>query len=267
MQFDHRSIKPAAQDQLAMITSHPSIAAALRCGGYFAGGFPRYLARGGLPLDYLDCALTHNSGDIDIFFPTLDDAMRGTQEFLGYRSFAGFCSEKTVTVAEHRIKVQLVNHPDMIRGNPEACVKTFDFKNCAVWMHGMSVMVPDGWDEIEEQRLLDIQSVASPFLGGRIIKYLRKRGYLGLTSGSRNHIKEWMLRAARGEFDDMFNEIHLSGVKSALKKIVSKRGLIDSEDLSILIGLVKTSVKDSDIYGLTREVDLAMHTLERRQNG
>lgn len=270
MKFKYRKIGPDAQEQLALIMRNPGISTALKHGGYIAGGFSRWLARGGLPFDYLDPKRNGPgpwAGDVDIFFPDAASAAAAVENFHGGRvSFAGFCRERSVEIDRRFIKVQLVNHPDMIRGEPERCVEAFDFKNCAAWVHGLGVMVPDGWDEIEERRLLDVTNSKSPFLGSRIKKYIRRHGFVGLTELSREHVKAWMISAARSEFAAIFDSDHMDRARASLEDFVSNKRLVSDEDLTILIGAMTSHVPDSDFYGIKQQVDLAIHELRRRQS-
>lgn len=270
MQFKYRRIGIEAQEQLALIMRNQHIGVALKHGGYIAGGFSRWLALGKLPFDYLDVKSRFGElpqkGDIDIFFPSHNAAAAAVSEFHGSReSFAKFARESTIDVGSNVARVQFVNHPDMIHGDPDRCVESFDFKNCATWVHGMGVMVPDGWEELERERLLEIMSAKSPFLGSRIKKYIRRHGFLGITESSREHVKAWMLKAARVEFGETFSSNHTCGVHSALKSLVSKHGLVSSEDLTIIIGAVMTTLPDPEFYGDQVQVDLAVHELSRRQ--
>ncbi len=236
-------------------------------GGFIAGGFARALLRGDSLRDYFTLENSCSSdgmgsgwhaGDVDVFFTSEEGARKVTSSFNDRRSIAGFAQENTEWVSfvsgklanvrgDLSFKVQLVDRPDLVSKTPEECISRFDMVNCQVALVGDVLIHPKDWHELEASRKLRINQIHSPFLGSRILKYLKYRGYEGIEESSYPLLVEWLAKAAGDNFPG-FTDRHLSGVQSAVKRLVGG-GHIDKSDLIMFLGKWTENVElNGDTY-------------------
>lgn len=150
------------------------------------------------------------------------------------------------------LKYQLVG---CIFGNPKEIVTSFDFKNLEVGYY---------YDEKKKDYLciyssnakntveLDIRHTRSPFLMHRIYKYINYRGFKSVTEDSKQHITDWLIKAASGyyyENTDKCPSIYVDLVNNYfVKKFLSNRDIIADEDLVYLIGKIKEKEYEIEKY-------------------
>lgn len=117
-------------------------------------------------------------GDVDVFFNSIHDATASVPKS-ARRSQAGFAKE-----LHDFVKIQLVDDPGLIKPTIQETLESFDIVNCRVAINHRHVVIADDWREIESKQLLRIGRNDTPFLGGRLLKYLKYRGLEGLTEDS-----------------------------------------------------------------------------------
>jgi len=250
-------------------------------GGFIAGGFARALLRGDSLHEYVSQddgkgVYTH-AGDVDVFFTSEEGAKKTTSSFKDRRSMAGFAQEtmdwvsiNSAAIPEKRdinFKVQLIDRPDLISKTPEECISRFDMVNCQVALVGDVLIHPKDWRELEASRKLRINQIHSPFLGSRILKYMKYRGYDGIEESSYPLLVEWLAKAAGDNFPE-FTERHLHGVQNAVKRLASG-GHIEKSDLIMFLGKWTENIEiGGDTYqmranGQTIQVDWALNQIEQ----
>lgn len=185
---------------------------AFSCGGFLAGGFPRFFlgaSAGYLTIDHpiwseslLKMYIT-NGGDIDVFFRSPENHKKfvsllttgdGTQRNLfsvtaTARSFAGFAvnieiSDKSMSFP--KVKCQLIN---TVYGEPAEIISNFDFANSMVALDEKDFYVVENWENIEKQTSLHIVNSSSEVLINRVRKYAKKYGYQQFTPSSLEKLK------------------------------------------------------------------------------
>jgi hypothetical protein len=244
----------------------PVIQEAMDAGGWICGGFPRAILMGHDPLEYLSGDRdTVYFRDIDVFMPTSESAEKviSSPSFTSsHPSVGGFCREWVYDAWNTRLnssfKVQVVNHPSLIRPTLEATLDRFDFLNCQVAISGDRIIYPKRWHEIESQKLIKIHNVSSPFLGSRIMKYMSSRGMLGITEDSYDGLTEWLCRAANDKFEG-FDANHVAGIENAVRCLRAS-GMVSRENLIFFIGkwLDSSHLLDHDVtYAESMMVDWA----------
>ena len=284
--FDHTILTEKVQADLKKILRNPLIDTALSNSGYLAGGFVRSALKGDNIMNYLMPPYLKKSeetrpGDIDIFFER-EDGVAACSNLLnkpgvtgGPRSIGGFAIEKNISGREidssfngGQIKVQLVDHKQTCGKPMLETLGNFDFTNCAVAMTKDKIFIPRGWREIEEDNLLDVISSASPFLGSRILKYFRCRGFSKLTERSRETILEWTVRSLHGKFEG-YDKSHTAGIESNLKAMANNINLVPTNDLTLFLGKWQVAINTSSgDYGPTHtiSVDFALNEINKRNH-
>jgi hypothetical protein len=243
----------------------PSIDSTLSVGGWLCGGFARHLLLGGSIEEYLapmrEKGQALHAGDVDLFFPSVDAANKATNSTLARPSQAGFAKEMHESWRRQRVKVQLVDHPDLVQPTIEDTLSHFDLVNCQVGIDGEHIYFPDDWEEVESQRLIRIAHNNTPFLGSRVLKYLEQRGLAGLTEDSYEKLHGWFAHAGNDFAEGGWNAQHISGIKGHVKRL-RDRGLMRREDLIFFLNKWKV-VSHEKQYGMsfTYEVDWALNEL------
>jgi len=257
---------------------------ALFNGGFVAGGFARALLRGDSLREYLSQSDGKggygHAGDVDVFFTSEEGAKKTTSSFKDRRSMAGFAQETmdwvsmtSAAIPEKRdinFKVQLIDRPDLISKTPEECISRFDMVNCQVALVGDVLIHPKDWHQLEASRKIRINQIYSPFLGSRILKYVKYRGYDGIEESSYPLLVEWLAKAAGDNFPG-FTERHLNGVQKAVKRLLND-GHIGKSELIMFLGKWTENVElDGDTYqmrasGQSTQVDWAMNEIRNSVN-
>jgi len=243
-----------------LLTRVPIIDEALDKGGWICGGYARQLMLDQPTSEYFRPFKETDRylpvGDVDVFFNNIQDVTASVPKS-ARRSQAGFAKE-----IHDFVKVQLVDDPGLIKPTIQETLESFDIVNCRVAINHRYVIVTDDWQEIESKRLLRIGRNDTPFLGGRLLKYLKYRGLEGLTEDSYESLTGWLAHAGNNFSDGSWTTQHLIGVKDSVKKL-RNRGLVRREDLIFFIGKWKEAIQERH-YGrsFTYEVDLALNELE-----
>lgn len=234
----------------------PIIDEALDKGGWICGGYARQLLLDQPANKYFRPATKSDEyvpmGDVDVFFNRLEDAAavipKGAAPSVG-----GFAKE-----IRNFVKVQLIDDPDLIKPTIEQTLESFDIVNCRVAINHRWVIVTDDWWEIESKRLLRIGRNDTPFLGGRLLKYLKHRGLESLTEDSYEALTGWFAHAAGDFKEGSWKQQHLAGVRGHVKALRSK-GLVRREDLIFFISKWKEVVNERHYGGsFTYEIDWAL---------
>jgi hypothetical protein len=189
-------------EDLKLLTSCPAVSDALSRGGWIAGGSIRAILSG-LPLaSYTDSNLNNGlAGDIDIFFKSKSDADAAVRSRIyrgRMRSFGGnasqFYDDLSINEEPRSITIQFVDSEKLCLPLEDS-LRQFDFLNCMVAFDGKSIIIPVGWETIEKQKLLHIANDETPYLASRISKYMRRRGYVGVTPESRDRLHSWLVKS------------------------------------------------------------------------
>ena len=274
--------------------SHPIINDILSVGGIIAGGFARQCMLGNSVIKYT----IDNGGDIDIFFKCAEDADRALKivqasnltlsahynrdnRDIGVlrisRSITGIATNVIMEThndinkwkdinSRSRIKIQLINE---FFGKPKDILNTFDFTNVKCAITKDNVYIDNNFYNIESQKKIDIVNISSPLLAARIVKYLRARGMLGITSRSQSMLKDWCVNFCSGIYDNPLFDLTSKQVNnSCMASIYSflyMQGFLDKEILSkdaiiLFLGMFKKNHWNSTVGGYS-SIDLAVNAL------
>lgn len=254
-----QALSDRARSELnALMARIPLINEALDKGGWLCGGYARQLMLDQPADEYFRPTrerITAPAGDVDIFFNSVEDAAAATPKG-AFRSQAGFAKE-----IQNFVKVQFVDDPGLIKPTIEETLLSFDIVNCRVAINHKHVVVPVGWRELEASKLLRIGRNDTPFLGGRLLKYLEHRGLEGLTDDSYEMLTGWLAHAAGDFREGGWTPRHIHGAEGHIKRL-RERGLVKREDLIFFIGKWKQIFRERT-YGqsFTHEVDWALHEM------
>lgn len=253
----------------------------LELGCTLAGGFVRALYRGDSLPDYFAQTKDGLPGDIDVFLPPGLKPSDVHDEFPTpkgklERSHAGFgwnfvlYPRRTSIIDEHSIRVQLIDYPEFCSKDPVSVVDRFDFTNVTIAISVVSgtpiLTVHRDWKGLEDSRTLGIRNVTSPFLGKRIVKYLRRKGLVGVSSDSAPRITEWLARCAKdGNFvldGRSFDILAKEGVMSLFAN-----GFAPKEDIIMFLGRWEVVVSDRKMGDYTgfhsnESVDWALNQMQ-----
>jgi len=262
-------ISDSVRSTLMGILSRKEIKIALDNGGFIAGGFARALLRNESITQYLTDFNDRSPGDIDIFFKHKANADAAIAQ-LGhdlYPSQGGFAKEGTSRLlfdtdgyTNWTFKIQLVDSTDLIFPTVEETLARFDFVNCQVALDGTDLIYPREWHDLEKNMLLKIANINAPFMGSRVNKYLKQRGYKGLAPESQEVFQDWLIKAATSDFEG-FDDKHKHGLEHAVKTLFSN-GVVPKESLVLFLGKwkeIRTTWKYSSRS--TYEVDWAHHAV------
>lgn len=249
----------ARADFRSIIGKLPYVDEALDNRAWICGGFARHLMLNRPTKEYFKRTLESEEyvppGDVDVFFNSREDAL-ATIPKAAHRSQAGFAKEIYDT-----IKVQFVDDPDLISPTIEETLSNFDIVNCRVAMNHRHVIISDDWQDIESKCLLRLGRNDTPFLGSRIMKYLKYRGLEGLTDDSYETLTGWLAHAANDFKDGNWKNQHLTGVQRGVKNLRS-RGMVSKEDLIFFIGKWKETIEEGNYgHSFSYEVDWALNEL------
>jgi hypothetical protein len=162
------------------------------CYGYLAGGFPRFVlsyVRNQTDKDRSSNFSLENyfsgGGDLDFFFPTKqhfdaalglvkvrfqDKDLKITESPLG--------NATTIKYLD-KVKTQFIKRSFM---SYERMLDDFDMINSMVSIDGDDVVVHPRWEELEDQKCLDMERSNGFFWLGRIRKYIVRHGYKKISS-------------------------------------------------------------------------------------
>ena len=244
-----------------------------------AGGFIRVLCRGDSIVDYLVRQAGGMSGDIDIFLPKpqVMKAITTKMAVPCQRSHAGFgwnvhrkSPLETGTYLGDSLNIQFIDYPDFCSPDPIEVIDRFDFTNVAVGLSLVegqpTITVHKRWRELETQMLLDVRNSRSPFLGHRINKYLKRRGYLGVTPESGRHITDWLAKCASEEkFHAGEKQVdHPEVIKNGVIALFES-GVAPKQDVIMFIGkwekVIRVRGDDYQSFD-SRVVDWALHQIQ-----
>lgn len=223
-----------------------------------AGGFIRVLCRGESIIDYLTMQAGGMSGDIDIFLPK-PQVMKSITTKMAipcHRSHAGFgwnVHRKSPLEAGPYIgasqNIQFIDFPDFCSPDPIEVIDRFDFTNVAIGLSLVgeqpTITVHRRWRELETQMLLEVRNSRSPFLGHRISKYMKRRGYQGVTPDSSHHITNWLVKCAAGEkfLPSEKHGLHPELIKNGVMALF-ERGVAPKQDIIMFLGRWEVVVSD-----------------------
>ena len=154
-------------------------------------------------------------------------------------------------------------------GKPKDILNTFDFTNVKCAITKDNVYIDNNFYNIESQKKIDIVNISSPLLAARIVKYLRARGMLGITSRSQSMLKDWCVNFCSGIYDNPLFDLTSKQVNnSCMASIYSflyMQGFLDKEILSkdaiiLFLGMFKKNHWNSTVGGYS-SIDLAVNAL------
>jgi hypothetical protein len=255
------------------------ISFALDSGAWIAGGFARAVFLGKRMDQFFSRSDYNMPGDIDLFFDNQAAVDEVIEHFKssGYisKSYGGNAIQTTCHLGQiatkhsdiTSISIQVVNNPELILPIREQ-LDRFDFTNVCCAFRGETFLAPSNILELEANYLLDIKNSTSPFLAARVRKYMR-RGFVGVTEDSRQHITDWLINAVGDNFKGTAG---LSGTvkdaawcKQQIRDLLHKSThVLRSEDLIMLIGMFKREAGYGR-YGDTFVIDEALEALSVRR--
>lgn len=230
---------------------------------FIAGGAALALSKG---ISISEHVSRNGLADIDVYFRKKEDYEDAVSKICDDNSV---CIEKSVTGMCHNIcftrgligKIQLVG---CVFGDPHDVVKTFDFKNLEVFCfrHGGKFYLSSSFHAKSLPNMLDIRHSRSPFLMHRICKYLKYRGYEGVTDKSKEHITDWIIKASSGYYNENTDgcpSIYVDLLDNyTVKSMLQNAHIFTDENLIYMIGKVKEDVYEKsekyiDYRGYTRQ--------------
>jgi len=169
--------------------------------------------------------------------------------------------------------IQFIDFPDFCSPDPVEVLDRFDFTNVAIGLSLVegqpTITVHRRWRELETEMLLDVRNSRSPFLGHRINKYLKRRGYQGVTPKSSNHITDWLAKCVSDEkfYIDEEHALHPDVIKNGVMALF-ERGVAPKEDIIMFLGKWEVVVydrKEGDYSGFnsSETVDWAFGHMEK----
>lgn len=169
-------------------TTPDLVSLAFSHGAYVAGGFARIMisADNKSVDDLRDAIIEHRglSGDIDLFFPN-DEAINS---FLGAlkrdrnlrRAFNANVSP-TGACINFQNSVSQLQVVKRYTGDIIDVLSSFDIYNGMVAFNDKEKIVPSGWDELDDAKLLHVANWGSDFTIARIVKWQMRHHLRGLT--------------------------------------------------------------------------------------
>lgn len=263
----------------------PVILACLKNSGFIAGGYPRYLLaqkRAGVQIDAFPINYFSNGGDIDVFFPSISTFQAAKQEVMsllnsqGSVSAARFGHNFFYMMHNLRCKIQLI---ESNTGLPVDILSGFDFKNSMVGFDIRHAYVFDGWNDIEDSKIIDVNRINGDanMFGQRVGKYVSKYGYKRLTPKSEALLADWyskkkfdhMKRVYESSMPTQITSPNLFFSEAFMSHILSVDIIGDNELLTDFVGLGTVRVYTTEDYfrgtGKSMVVDAVIHALEKRK--
>ena len=212
----------------------------------------------------------HTSSDLDLYFrkesdykeaieflKTIVTASVDDKEYYRPNNYlSGVTIEKSVTGLCHNfinadLKYQLVG---CVFGEPEEVITSFDFKNLEVAYHydtKKKAYLCVYSDYAKNTSELNIRHSRSPFLMHRVYKYLNYRGFDTISSSSKQHITDWIIKASSGfysENTDGCPTIYVDLLDNyTFRRMLSNKDLISDDDLVFMIGKIKEDIHTAKI--------------------
>lgn len=261
----------------------PAILACLKNSGFIAGGYPRYLLskkRAGEHVDAFPINYFSAGGDIDVFFPT-PAAFQATKQEVssllnspGVESMAKFGHNFFMKMHNLRCKLQLI---ETNLGTPSEILSGFDFRNSMVGFDIRYGYIFDGWNDIEDSKIIDISRINSDanMFGQRVGKYVSKYDYKMLTPQAEAMLASWYSEKKFDSLKRLYSPA-LQALPSGLffseafmSNILTANIIKDNELLTDFVGLSTIRTYTSDDYfrgtGQCVTVDAVLYTLENRR--
>lgn len=254
---------------------HKDINTAIESGGWLAGGFVRNIILGRGINQYF-----RDRGDIDVFFPEPGIPNKHIASHSSKRvwnpSPAGNAMQRLINIRGEGVNtaLQFINHEKLCHPTLHETLGRFDLLNSAVGWDGKHFHIPVGWQETEESGLIFINRADSPFLGGRISKYLNLRGLRGIHPDSIQKLKDWVVSSSVQNFENCHHngDTNLSSyVKSSIFSLFDKNNhsWLDKSDALLFLSKWSIVVKgddDENDYGINKLEDWALHTIQNWRN-
>jgi len=225
-----------------------SFEAAFKNGGWVAGGLCRAILKGTPPKDYF----LNQSGDIDFFFHSREDAERAVEALknnVSHGHVRDTLHTKTIGIysdkEKYYVNCQFITdnafiYPDGVL----ECLGAFDLLNSKAAFDGEHFYIHNKWAEVEDKGQIYISRNMNPYLAIRLVKYYN-RGLDSLHPESVVALQDWLVRAAVGKFGSYEKETRITAKASyksmkqnAISKVkaLSKYDLLDKEHYAIFIG-------------------------------
>ena len=267
MSYQVRNITDFRNDEnvneISDILQNKLIKHALEKGAWLAGGFPRQILLGRSIQSYFSPRGDSPRGDIDVFSPTVACAQEITSTVNPFPSQGGFAKNTSALIPlVARVTVQIVDDPNLCHKTVEDCFDRFDFVNCQAAIKGDKIIFNDEIFDLEERKLLKLTNSNTPFLGSRIVKYMKHRGMVGITDDSIHHLSDWLVKSSMNAFPG-YNTRHLTGIESAVKRL-AKEDVLRKDDFLFFLGKWQHVINNRGSYGKNANiiVDWASHHLK-----
>tara|TARA_A100001011_G_C14299899_1_gene840264 strand:- start:1405 stop:2340 length:936 start_codon:yes stop_codon:yes gene_type:complete len=307
--FTNRIVKPdEIYDDLVVLLDQSIIRYFMeRCNAIISGGLAEKIYKKQSLGDYL-CSADYN-GDIDLYFKNDEDYQKAVEfakklnfeedfsigipfgEDERYDKRGILKKQPLIVNAElsctnisfqgyillpkkwgpYRAKFQLVGGEFF--GKPSEFLLSYDFSNLQrAYFYNAGLLVvceSKRCKELNESKLLELRHSQSPMMMNRIYKYLKHRGYEGITKSSYRHITDWLIKARNGAFKEKIQGIQLyqDALSCGSVEALIKDGTIQTDDLILLIGkIIKTHQYKRGYSYYTVTEDVAMEELKSRSS-
>lgn len=232
-------------------------------GAVVAGGYPR-LALRGKTINQIFAG----SGDIDIFFRT----KQGYEEYIELiklsslrfemgKSGGGSSTNMVVSGDGNMYAVQMIG---CHFGDAETILGSFDFYNCMVAFDRENLWRDDRQEEHEKQDKLGIMRWDSPLLLSRVVKYISRHRFTGLTDECREKFIGWVYDTyctlpKTGTLPG-FNNMNQRAFKAHLTNLFGNKNIVTDADLVLFGTLYGDEIAKND----TVNYEHAFNVLKKR---
>ena len=263
-------------------------------GAFLAGGFLRTAITKGSALKALN--RNESPGDLDFFFETPDHATKLVHRIVsdqvvlgsiklnkyqtnywtsGPNSMMKFAYDTQFEIGNDNMfgKLQLIH---AFGGSPQKILNGFDLANCKIATDGKQLYIREGWEELEENKLIHIDDYQD-LIPWRIIKYINKGATKNtpapfqLSDESKVGILEYIMNnLSTGSFGKLINPgQRIRGL------LTHPKHLIRTEDVMFFMGKLGTITMCSEtsqtpgpytlIEKKMKTKDFAVHVYEQRK--
>jgi len=240
-------------------------------GGYLAGGFLRKVIKNGSVIETIKDGLS--AGDIDFFFYSEQHAQEAFEYFTKHvgtfiprpstfapNSVTGFAYEGNGGLRLNSMKKPAVVKFQFIAkstGSPEEVLNRFDIANCKIATDGKFIWMVDGWEGLEDQKIIRVDNLSGKYFPWRLKKYLGTD--YSLWPSNYEQVLAKLLESCNNKSTDMSN----------VKSILRNKNAIKKEDILLFyekLGITheNTEPEDYESGTLGQPVDYAIHMFKKR---
>lgn len=165
-------------------------------------------------------------GDIDIFFPTEEIAVRTCKWVTDSAGCGLSCEWSSSTMAGYGMEYiagdNLLQLITKLTGGPDDVLRSFDLTNAQIYLDCAGLHWNNAWCQLEERKLLGIDRWDKPNLLWRVNKWFSRNNYVDFREGDHEKFVDSALNtiklAACGELKRFGREVETWGVRGYAKK-------------------------------------------------